>query len=78
MISEYGDIESEISLVPNYEESACQCRRYDLATSPYHFGLVSSGSYTVGDLINDNLELLTEPRWLQNWEPRYPLGFDSK
>lgn len=36
--------------------------------------LKSTGTYPVGYLINDNLELLTEPRWLQNWDPRYPPG----
>ena len=30
----------------------------------------STGFYPVSYRVNDRLELLAEPRWLQDWEPR--------
>jgi len=34
--------------------------------------LVGDGDYPITYAINERLQLLAEPRWLQNWEQRYP------
>lgn len=34
--------------------------------------LVGDGDYPITYPVNDRLQLLAEPRWLQNWEQRYP------
>ncbi|MDG2442231.1 MAG: MBL fold metallo-hydrolase, partial [Luminiphilus sp.] len=41
--------------------------------------LKSNGIYPVVYTVNDRVDLLSEPRWLQQWEPTYPeLKIDKK
>lgn len=41
--------------------------------------LKSNGIYPVAYTVNDRVDLLSEPRWLQQWEPTYPeLKIDKK
>ena len=34
--------------------------------------LKSNGIYPVTYKVNDRVELLSEPKWLQDWDPTYP------
>jgi len=41
--------------------------------------LKSNGIYPVTYKVNDRVELLSEPKWLQDWDPTYPeLNIDTK
>jgi len=50
------------------------------ALNAIHSGrLKSSGVYPVTYKVNDRVELLSEPKWLQDWNPTYPqLRIDAK
>ena len=50
------------------------------ALNAIHSGrLKSSGVYPVTYKVNDRVELLSEPSWLQDWDPSYPeLKIDTK
>ena len=51
----------------------------DALNAIYSGRLKSSGIYPVTYKVNDRVELLSEPKWLQDWNPTYPqLRIDAK